>query len=135
MFDLHSFDKALLEWFKLNAGQCGLVGNILQEKAIQFAGMLGFNEEFPKRIDINWINRFKARHSIVAKRINGESASAPLEKVCQWKETILPGIIQEFELGNIFNVEERGLFWKLLPDRTLQFKGIECKGGNTQKIG
>ena len=95
--------------------------------------MLGFNEEFQNRIDINWINRFKARHAIVAKRIHGESASAPLEKVCQWKETILPGKMQEFELGNIFNVDETGLFWKLLPDRTLQFKGIDCKGGKHAK--
>ena len=37
--------------------------------------------------------------------------------------------MQEFELGDIFNIDETGLFWKLLPDRTLQFKGIACKGG------
>ena len=128
LFDLHSVDKALLEWFKLNAGQSGLVGSILQEKAIQFAGMLGFNEEFQIRIDINWINRFKARHSIVAKKIHGESVSAPLEQVCKWKEIILLGIMQEFELGNIFNVDETGLFWKLL-----QFKGMYCKGGKHAK--
>ena len=60
--------------------------------------MLGFNDEFQKRIDTNWINRFKARHSIVAKRIYGDSASVQFKKVCQWKETILPCIIQEFEL-------------------------------------
>ena len=40
MFDLHSVDNALFEWFKLNAGQSGLVGDILREKAVQFARML-----------------------------------------------------------------------------------------------
>ena len=65
MFGLSSVDKALFEWFKSNAGLSGLAGIILQEKAVQFAGMLGFTEEFQKKIDTSWINRFKARHSIV----------------------------------------------------------------------
>ena len=133
MFDLSSVDKALFDWFKSNAGLSGLEGIILQEKAFQFAGMLGFTEEFQKKIDTSWINRFKERHSIVAKRIHAESASVPLELVCQWKEIILPTIMQEYELGNIFNVDETGLFWKLFPDRTLQFKGIDCKGGKRAK--
>ena len=50
-----------------------------------------------------------------------------------WKETILPGIIQTFQMGNIFNVNETGLLWKLLPERTLQFKGMDCKGGKHAK--
>ena len=36
-------------------------------------------------------------------------------------------------MGNIFNIDETGLFWKLLPERTLQFKGIDCKGGKHAK--
>ena len=131
--DLELVDTALLEWFQANAAQPGLVGTILLEKAIQFAKLLGFSEEFRNRIDISWINRFKARHSIIAKRIHGESASASLDQVSLWKETILPGIIQKFQMGNIFNIDETGLFWKLLPERTLQFKGIDCKGGKHAK--
>ena len=79
--DLELVDTALLEWFQANAAQPGLVGTILLEKAIQFAKLLGFSEEFQNRIDISWINRFKARHSIIAKRIHGESASASLDQV------------------------------------------------------
>ena len=131
--DLELVDTALLEWFQVNAAQPGLVGTILLEKAIQFTKMLGFSEEFQNKIDMNWINRFKARHSIISKRIHGESASAPLDQVSMWKETILPGIIQTFQMGNVFNIDEPGLFWKLLPERTLQFKGMDCKGGKHAK--
>ena len=31
--------------------------------------------------------------------------------------------------GENLNVDETGLFWKLLPERTLQFKGNDCKSG------
>ena len=94
--DLELVDTALLEWFQVNAAQPGLVGTILLEKAIQFTKMLRFSEEFQNKIDMNWINRIKARHSIISKRIHGESASSPLDQVSMWQETILPGIILNF---------------------------------------
>ena len=74
---------------------------ILQEKAIQFAKILGFRDEFQERIDVNWINQFKSRHYNVAEQIHGQSALAPLSQVSLWKETILPGIMQEIQMGKI----------------------------------
>ena len=130
--DLELVDTALLEWFQVNAAQPSLVGTILLEKAIQFAKMLGFSEEFQNKIDINWINRFKARHSIIAKRIHGESASA-FRPSFYVEGNYPPGITQKFQMGNIFNIDETGLFWKLLPERTLQFKGMDCKGDKHAK--
>ena len=76
---------------------------------------------------------FKSRYAIVSKKINGESASAPIAQVVLWNETVLPGIIKKFAIKDIFNADETGLFWKLLLDRKLQFKGMDCKGGKHAK--
>lgn len=34
---------------------------------------------------------------------------------------------------NVFNADESGLFYRLLPDKTLQFKGEKCHGGKKRQ--
>ena len=76
----------------------GLVGNLLIEEAVQFARMLGIDEEIQQKIDINWINRFKSRHSIVSTKINSESVPSPIAQVILWKDLVLPGVIKGFDM-------------------------------------
>ncbi|GBM21881.1 hypothetical protein AVEN_29354-1 [Araneus ventricosus] len=46
----------------------------------------------------------------------------------QWKED-LATLVNRYEPKNIYNCDETGLFYKLMPDRTLPFKGKPCNGG------
>ncbi|VDI33975.1 Hypothetical predicted protein [Mytilus galloprovincialis] len=39
----------------------------------------------------------------------------------------------EFTPDNIFNADKTGVFYKLLPEKTLEFKGIDCSGGKRSK--
>ena len=52
--------------------------------------------------------------------------------VADWK-TRLSGIIEHYEPINIFNCDETGLFYKLMPDRSLTVDKDDCKGGKKSK--
>lgn len=70
-----------------------------------------------------WLDGFKARHDIVFKQPQGEAGDIDFEAVDNWRQTVLQQKLAEFNENDIFNVDETGLFWKLLPSKTLAFKG------------
>ena len=37
-------------------------------------------------------------------------------------------IVQDYDSSDIFNADETGFFFRMLPDKTLQIKGVESKG-------
>jgi len=70
-----------------------------------------------------WLSKFKERHGITFKSIQGEAAAVDLESVDKWRSDILRKCIVHYSPSDIFNVDETGLFWRLLPDKTMTFKG------------
>jgi hypothetical protein len=70
-----------------------------------------------------WLSNFKERHGIVFKQPQGEAGDIDLEAVDDWRQTILRNKLANFSEDDVFNVDETGLFWKLLPSKTLTFKG------------
>jgi hypothetical protein len=40
---------------------------------------------------------------------------------------------EEYPDSDIFNADEKGLFFRLTPERTLIFKGEKCVGGKLSK--
>ena len=42
-------------------------------------------------------------------------------------------ILDSYETRNIFNSDEAGLFYKLLPNKSLMFKIDDCSGGKKYK--
>ena len=51
----------------------------------------------------------------------------------QWVSSSLPILLQGYEPKNVFNADETGLFFKLLPDKTLEFKKEPWHGGKHSK--
>lgn len=47
----------------------------------------------------------------------------PRQVSCIWTQNTLPGFLSDYEPGYVFNADETGLFFKLLPNRTHTFKG------------
>lgn len=70
-----------------------------------------------------WLSGFKERHSIVFKVNQGEAAEIDLEALGDWQQEVLRETISQFLVDDVFNADETGLFWQLLPHRTLSFKG------------
>ena len=124
-------EEALLKWFKTKRDKnVPILGPLLMTKAKSFAEMLG-KEDFDA--SQGWLTRFKERHDIMFKSVCGESASVSQDVMDHWLTQILPGLIEGYTPSNIFNADETGLFWRLLPDKTLAFKGDKCHGGKLSK--
>ena len=64
--------------------------------------------------------------------ISGEKGCVDGIVVDDWKER-LPDLISGYKPDDIYNMDETGLFYRDLPDRTLAVKGQECTGGKKAK--
>ncbi|KAG5880840.1 hypothetical protein JTB14_027621 [Gonioctena quinquepunctata] len=119
-------DEALIQWFKITRNKgIPVSGPMLQEKANIFAtrfDILDFN------CSASWISRFKVRHNIVAGKIVGESSSVDQNLTTNWLTSVWPNLRREFSDDETFNADETGLFYKLMPDKTLKFRGENCGG-------
>ncbi|XP_065284391.1 tigger transposable element-derived protein 6-like [Dermacentor albipictus] len=124
-------DKAVHAWFvEARASNVPLSGSIVQQKALNYACLLGIDDF---KASIGWLNRFKARHNIVGKVLCGESMSADVDGAAAWKASNMAGILSNFAPADIYNADETGLFYEMLPARTLDFKGQRCHGGKHSK--
>ncbi|CAF1413160.1 unnamed protein product, partial [Rotaria sordida] len=79
-----------------------------------------------------WLEKFRRRHNISHRVISGESSSVDVTSVNDWIQR-LPNITEYYEAKNIFNCDETGLFYKLLPDKPLTLDRESCKGGKKSK--
>lgn len=74
----------------------------------------------------HWLENFKNRHGIKFRTEQGEAAVVNQEVVATWQETVLKEALAKYSANDIFNSDETGLFWKLMPNKTLAFKGKEA---------
>lgn len=101
-------------------------GPLLREKALEFARALGHDDFLASE---GWLARFRERYGIRARLLCGESADAPAEKADEWRVTVIKNIIAEYDPEDVYNADETGLFYQLLPERSLTLKGETCSGG------
>ncbi|KAH7979793.1 hypothetical protein HPB49_011088 [Dermacentor silvarum] len=72
-------EEALLKWFKqARASGVNFDGSVLKEKALEVADLLGIDDFTASN---GWISRFRARHGIAYRQVNGEAASVNLADV------------------------------------------------------
>ncbi|KAH7971175.1 hypothetical protein HPB49_019959 [Dermacentor silvarum] len=80
------FDEAVFKWFKqARAAGVNFGGTILREKAVEIADKLGIESFCASN---GWIDRFKKRHGICYRTVNGEAASVDMATVDTWKDTV-----------------------------------------------
>ena len=51
-----------------------------------------------------------------------------------WNETALPTILSKDALGDIYNCNEFGLYYRTRPNKTFHLKGKRCSGGKHSKV-
>lgn len=124
-------DSALLEWFnKQRSRNLPLSGPILIEKAKEIASLQTQHSFLASE---GWFNNWKKRHSIVFKKAAGEESAVDDNVVSDWIESTWPDISRPFAPNDIFNADETGLFYRCLPDKTMEFKKKACHGGKSSK--
>ena len=74
------------------------------------------------------------RHAITFKDVSGESEKVAKEMTAPWEETTLPTILARYQLKDIFNADEFGLFYEALPLKSLHFRGKRYSGGKHSKV-
>ncbi|GBO07087.1 hypothetical protein AVEN_244449-1 [Araneus ventricosus] len=79
-----------------------------------------------------WVEKFKNRHGLATRVLSGESASVNEGTVEQSKED-LATLVNGYEPKIIYNCDKTVLFYKLMPDKTLTFRGEPCHGGGKIK--
>ena len=60
--------------------------------------------------------------------------SVKVSMTAPWTKTTLPTILSKYELKDIFNADEFGLFYQCLPDKTFNLGSEMCSGGKKSKI-
>ncbi|XP_062572433.1 tigger transposable element-derived protein 6-like [Saccostrea cucullata] len=88
---------------------------MLIEKGKQFGEELGISDF---RYSTGWLTRFKERHGISSKIISGESAGIDVNLINDGRKKAIE-VMKNYDLKDIYNIDETGLFYRLLPDRSL----------------
>ena len=118
--------SALFLWFQQKLSQgARLSGPLLKQKATELAAAEG-TEFTPSD---GWLSRWKSRHNIAYKKEQGEKQNADFPAAQQWKQHIVPAILQAYNRDDIFNADETGLYYRGLPDRGHCIRGDELLGG------
>ena len=127
-----SVDKAVYKWF-MNARERNVPigGYTIREKALDFAKELNFTDF---KASYGWLDRWKNRHNVVFRAISDKERSCTEEMTASWAQTHLPTILSRYDLRNIYNADEFGLFYQQLPTKSLHLKGERCAGGKFSKV-
>lgn len=130
--DYADLEEALLRWFRETRDRdIPVSGPILLQKASFFAEQLGMKEF---KSSSGWLDKFKERHGITFKTVCGESKSVDVNSdgMDLWSKK-LSELLKRYSPCDIYNADETALFYKLTPDKTLEFKNVDCKGGKRSK--
>ena len=127
-----SIDRAVYKWF-MNARERNVPigGYIIRERALDFAKELNITDF---KASDGWLDRWKNRHNVVFRAISGEERSCTEEMTASWAQTHLPTILSGYDLRDIYNADEFGLFCQQLPTKSFHLKGERCAGGKFSKV-
>lgn len=104
-------------------------GSLLKEKTLELVSKVGLNDF---KASNGWLQKFKERHQISYRNICGDAALVKQCIIIEWLSEI-KDLIRGYDERNIFNRDETGLFFRVLPKDTLNFLNETCSEGNLSK--
>ena len=99
-----------------------LSDQILQEKGLEFAESFNIEDD-DIRCSNGWVYKFKKRIGIHKITLHGEANSASLTDIAE-ERLSLQQVLAEYDLENIYNADETGLFYRMEPNQTLSTSSI-----------
>jgi len=93
-----------------------LTGEILRQKWNAFANLVGIPDDDRLKLSNGWLKCFKDRNGLKETRRHGEAGSARVETVERERKR-MQELIKKYgyELRDIFNMDETGLFYGYAP--------------------
>lgn len=93
-------------------------GELISEKAKFFYQQLNLSGDF--KASSGWLQKFKERYGIRQLTITGEILSSNVDAVEPFREKLFLKIREMgLQHDQIYNADESGLFWRVLPNKTL----------------
>ena len=131
-------EAALYLWFTQKRGQdTPISGPLLKEKALEFHNMLHEGEADPPSFNASagWLWRFCKRHGIHQLSLQGEQLSSNESATATFKKRLQEIMEKEsLTLEQVYNCDETGLCYKMLPTKTLAARAEKgAKGMKKQK--
>jgi len=127
---MEPLENAMAIWYsQMRSRGLPIGGNILLEKARFFAEQMDLDFKASQ----GWLDRFKRRHGLSLKVMSGEAGSVSDETIQRWTTEQLPKILSGWVPSQVYNCDETGLFFKMLPNRTLATKGEDVHGSKKSK--
>lgn len=124
-------EEVLYQWFQQARGNnLPINGPIMTEKANEIAKGLGINDFSGSA---GWLDRFRKRYGIKYRQISGEAEAVDDDSIAPWIENLLPNLLKDYAPEDVYNADEFGLFFKLMPDKSLVLKDEKCHGGKLSK--
>lgn len=117
--ELPKMEKNLYKWFcQQRLKNLPVTSELLKAKAKSLNEALNETETFSA--SDGWLQNFKHRFGIRFLKVSGEKLSTNPQLVEPFKQE-LKSVIEKLNLVNdqIYNADETGLFWRLLPEKTL----------------
>ncbi|XP_030006278.1 tigger transposable element-derived protein 6-like [Sphaeramia orbicularis] len=123
-------EKALFLWFSgARAQNLPVTDDILRAKGKELGEKLGVTDF---AYSSGWLTRFKKRFAISNRVISGESAGIDPEMIDEGRRKAKT-VIAKYKPEDVFNMDETGLYYRMLPDRTLTL-ATSTKGIKKAKI-
>ena len=104
---------------------------VFKTRAIEFAEKM--NVKNFKASD-GQLDRQKERFNVSFKIVSGESNAWTDEMVAPWEQTTLLTILSKYDLNQIYNSDEFGLFYCAQPNKSPHLKNENCVGGKHSKL-
>ncbi|XP_046398110.1 tigger transposable element-derived protein 4-like [Ischnura elegans] len=124
-------DEGVLMWLKQARGQnLPISSNLIKEKAMKLAELMHIPDFM---VSNGLLDHFKKRHGITFKTVQGEAGAVDSQSLLEWQQQVLRPLLRQFSVDDVFNLDETGLFWQLLPNKTMAFRGEQCTGGKKSK--
>jgi len=124
-------DSVLYQWFReQRSAGIPLDGPLIQAKARFFAEALGIANFSASN---GWFDKWKRRFDIHFQKLHGEAASAPTRDKENWLDDKWPVIRAGYSPEDIYNADETGLFFKMLPNATYNSKFDVANGKKLSK--
>ena len=128
-----SLDKAVCDWIdQCEANNVPLTQEVIQEKAKTLHEKLGLEGNFVA--SNGWLQKMAKRFDVKKVTMHGEKKDANQIEFDKWLPEAQK-IIRKYKLKDVYNVDETGLFYRLLPNKTyvVKQKNTSYHGGKMDK--
>ena len=114
-----TLENAILKWFS-NVREKKVPVRVWSYSARQSRRVSQKLEIENFKASTGWLERFKERNGITFKKVCGEAKSVDMTNtdMTEWGQR-LSRILEQYSPDDIYNADETGMFYHLLPDKTL----------------